>query len=76
MHSMFLPGQPLPALDDVQEGALYHVQLSDQSIATVQRRADTWNWRKLNAGSTLKGTRAELETWLKQEGGQQGGRVS
>ena len=69
MHSMFLPGQPLPALDDVQEGALYHVLLSDQSIATVQRHANTWNWRNLTAGSTIKGTRAELEAWLEQATG-------
>ena len=68
MHSMFLPGQPLPALDEVQEGALYHVVLNDQSVATVQRHADTWNWRKLTAGSALKGTRADLEAWLAQEG--------
>ena len=67
MHSMFLPGQPLPDLDDVHEGALYHVQLSDGSIATVQRRGDTWNWRKLNAGRSLQGTRTELEAWLAQE---------
>lgn len=69
MHSMFLPGQPLPDLDDVQEGALYHVVLSDQSVATVQHRAGTWNWRKLTAGSSFKGTRAELEAWLKKEAG-------
>ena len=69
MHSMFLPGLPLPALDDVEEGALYHVLLNDQSVATVQRRSGIWNWRKLTAGTTLKGTRAELETWLKQESG-------
>ena len=69
MHSMFLPGLPLPALDDVQEGALYHVLLPDQTIATVQRRTDTWTWRNLSAGSTLKGTRAELETWLAQTTG-------
>ena len=67
MNSMFLPGQPLPALDDVQEGALYHVLLNDQSVATVQRRADTWNWRSLTAGNAIKGTRAELEAWLAQK---------
>ena len=66
---MFLPGQPLPALDDVKDGVLYHVLLSDQSIATVQCRSDTWTWRKLSAGSPLKGTRAELETWLAQAAG-------
>ena len=64
---MFLPGQPLPDLDEVQEGALYHVLLNDQSIGTVQRHADTWNWRKLTAGNLLKGSRAELEAWLEQE---------
>lgn len=69
MHSLFLPGLPLPDLDDVQEGALYHVLLRDQSIATVQRHADIWNWRKLTAGNSMKGNRSELEKWLKQEEG-------
>jgi hypothetical protein len=53
MHSMFLPGQLLPALDDAQEGALYHVLLTDGSIGTVQRRSDLWNWRKLTAGNSV-----------------------
>ena len=69
MHEKFLPGQPLPALDDVDEGKLYHVVLTDHSLATVQRRSDTWTWRKLTAGNTLKGTRAQLEAWLAQEAG-------
>ena len=72
MHSMFLPGLRLPDLDDVQEGALYHVLLLDRSIATVQRHADVWNWRKLTAGNSIKGSRRELETWLAAEAGHSG----
>ena len=67
MHSMFLPGQPLPALDDAQEGALYHVLLNDQTITTVQRHGELWNWRKLTAGNSRKGSRSELEAWLERE---------
>ncbi|WP_407543107.1 hypothetical protein Q0M94_24100 (plasmid) [Deinococcus radiomollis] len=72
MHSMFLPGLPLPDLDDVQQGALYHVLLIDQSIATVQRHADAWHWRKLTAGSSMKGSREDLEKWLMKEAGHHG----
>ena len=74
MHSMFLPGQPLPELDEVQDGALYHVVLQDQSIGTVQRHGDLWNWRRLTGGTSDKGPRSALEAWLAQVAPQRGSR--
>ncbi|GAA3997217.1 hypothetical protein GCM10022631_04650 [Deinococcus rubellus] len=64
MRSSFLPGQPLASLDEVEDGQLYHVLLSDQRVGTVQRRGDTWLWRRLMGGTSQRGDRAALEIWL------------
>ena len=64
MHSMFLPGLPLPDLDDVKIGHLYHVQLGDGTLATVRYNGDTWEWRSLNVGTAQRGDRPTLERWL------------
>ena len=64
MHSMFLPGQPLPDLDEVQVGHLYHVQLPDGSLATVKLNGDAWEWRSLTSGRAQRGDRPTLEQWL------------
>ncbi|GGJ70935.1 hypothetical protein GCM10008939_14140 [Deinococcus aquiradiocola] len=61
---MFLPGELLPALDDVLVGPLYHVLLPGGSVGTVQLRADGWVWRSLSGGRSQRGGRAELEAWL------------
>ena len=66
MHSMFLPGLPLPALDEVQDALLYHTQLPGGSIGTVQRRNEVWSWRSLSGGRVQHGSRTELEAWLVQ----------
>ena len=64
MHSTFLPGLPLPDLHEVQVGTLYHTQLPNGSIGTVQRMGDVWVWRSLAGGRVARGTRSELEMWL------------
>ena len=64
MHSMFLPGEPLPAVETVQDGQLYHVQLLDGSVGTAQRRDEVWLWRRLMGGTSAHGKRAALKRWL------------
>jgi len=64
MNSSFLPGQLLVSLDQVEDGQLYHVLLSDQSVGTVQRHGETWLWRRLMGGTSQRGDRATLEAWL------------
>ena len=64
MHPMFLPGLPLPDLDDVQVGYLYHALLKDGTLATVKYNGDTWEWRSLSSGTAQRGDRPTLERWL------------
>jgi len=64
MQSAFLPGQPLPDLDLVEEVQLYHVLLSDKTVGTVQRRGEVWVWRRLMGGTSQRGDRTTLEGWL------------
>jgi len=64
MHSAFLPGQLLPDLDLVEDGQLYHVLLSDNTVGTVQRRGEVWVWRRLMGGISQRGDREALQVWL------------
>ncbi len=64
MRSAFLPGQPLPDLDLVEDGQLYHVLLSDNTVGTVQRRGEVWVWRRLMGGTSQRGDREALQAWL------------
>jgi len=64
VHAAFLPGQPLPNLDLVEDGQLYHVLLSDNTFGTVQRRGDMWIWRRLMGGISQRGDRQALQAWL------------